>query len=844
MRGSPLQRRSNLIRAFGLSAALCLVLASRVYVTFDAVRVKLVQAPVTAVSGRVQVATDETIALDGLQAPFAVIARLRHDSPATERFEIQIDGRMVCSPRVRPNASRRVDCAWPVDWNQSLSHQVTVSGPTSAWTLEYLEFATHHGATRAHDLLIVPAISRNYTRPDVGWIALTWIVVAVFFLLPVPTQMPRAVDALYTIAAILVAGLFVAVSISSLASPYTVLLSPRAFLRSMCVLLAPRLWVAGAWLMGWPHDAARTSAASPRPSAILVLIVSGVLGFRVGIVGFPSWQVVVETAQVVAGIVAYPSGNPFYIYHTKLWTGLHQILAVFLLAGVSEITLSMMISGLLGMVSFQALSIVVYALSRDALLAVASAFLVFFTGVAESGVIYPISLVGTTHTYGVLGLSWVVLVAGLLGAAYRRTGSFLLGITPAVHPSIGMWFGLIVALAAAWDFRRFREARTVAVPYLLVGCALTLVSLAAQLALIRDVPPMDGELARRYLTAFIGFWDGHRAPVSFNSAGVAMNAAALVLALLWLNAFVSHVPRPAVFLLRIIAVSAALSLGLAFLSRVPPGQLPATLMILMPGRMLNFNAMIVPALLLGFVGIYRRTVWGGWLALFVTIALLLNGRSRLWIWSGESLLARLVLERRVEMLLVLGLASLALVAGARFAALDEQRRGASIARVAALALMVWSATQTWKVSAQPLDIFFDRTNNTVFSAAAKERGMLATSADLHLVQLRTRRPVLLDGGGLDGLPYAIEAGREMERILRDVYAIDFFNPPEEARGSGVIPREANRAAWEHYSKEKWQDIRRIYSVTHVLAYADWELALPVVARDIVHVLYRIPLTEE
>jgi hypothetical protein len=121
--------------------------------------------------------------------------------------------------------------------------------------------------------------------------------------------------------------------------------------------------------------------------------------------------------------------------------------------------------------------------------------------------------------------------------------------------------------------------------------------------------------------------------------------------------------------------------------------------------------------------------------------------------------------------------------------------------------------------------------------------MLATSADLHLVQLRTRRPVLLDGGGLDGLPYAIEAGPEMERILRDVYAIDFFHPPEEARGSGIIPRSSNRLVWEGYSEDKWRYIGRTYGVTHVLAYADWNLALPVVTRDNELLLYRIPLAE-
>ena len=71
----------------------------------------------------------------------------------------------------------------------------------------------------------------------------------------------------------------------------------------------------------------------------LVLAVSGLFGFRIGLVGFPTWHICVETAQVVAGLVRYPAENPFYIYHTKLWSLVIQICAVLLKAGLSEITL-------------------------------------------------------------------------------------------------------------------------------------------------------------------------------------------------------------------------------------------------------------------------------------------------------------------------------------------------------------------------------------------------------------------------------------------------------------------------------------------------------------------------
>src|ERR1700687_2410800 len=117
-----------------------------------------------------------------------------------------------------------------------------------------------------------------------------------------------------------------------------------------------------------------------RNGALRVLALSGILGFWIGITCFPTWQVAVESAQVIAGLVSYPADNPFYIYHLKLWTALHEILAVLLRAGLSEITLSEIVSGVLGMVSLQALSMFVFAFSRDVVSAVGTAFVIFLSG--------------------------------------------------------------------------------------------------------------------------------------------------------------------------------------------------------------------------------------------------------------------------------------------------------------------------------------------------------------------------------------------------------------------------------------------------------------------------------
>ena len=60
-----------------------------------------------------------------------------------------------------------------------------------------------------------------------------------------------------------------------------------------------------------------------------------------------------------------------------------------------------------------------------------------------------------------------------------------------------------------------------------------------------------------------------------------------------------------------------------------------------------------------------------------------------------------------------------------------------------------------------------RAPDPVLAVAAAREGHLATAGDLSLVQLRTRRPVLIDGLTLDSLPYAIESGPTVDGILQD-----------------------------------------------------------------------------
>ena len=600
-----------------------------------------------------------------------------------------------------------------------------------------------------------------------------------------------------------------------------------------------------------PADALRRNQTA---QVAAVLVVSGIGGFHAGMVTFPDWQVAVETAQVVAGIVRYPVDNPFYLYHLKLWTVLHQVCALLLQAGISEIALSKIVSGVLGMVSFQAIALIVYALSRDALLAIGSVFLIAFTRTAEFGVNYPIYLVGSPHTYGVIGLSLIALIAGLAGAGWYRAAGLLLGIAPAVHPSLGAWFGLTMGVAAVWHARRDGSEIRPAIKFVLLGGAITAISLLVQLAQTRGIPPIEPQLADRYLKSFTSFWDGHRQTVRLAADGTKLNLGTLALAILWLK-LAPALPSSAKLLLRVIVVTTTASLVLALLSFIPPSQLPSTLLVLMPGRLLNFGAFIAVSLLIGLLGhawLNRPALWSRLLALYLSVGLLISRRSMLWEWMDRPESG----TKPPQILLTVALLLIVVTIVSRTRRAEERsgvpgpdfsavawpvRHLTNVARGSLLIVLLGAMVLLWQWPARPPHtIFVDRTTSPALAQVAKGSGLLLTGGDMQLIQIRTRRPVLINGGGLDGLPYALESGPALERILRDVYAIDLFNPPEEARGLGAIPNEVNLAAWQRFSPEQWRQIRHAYHVTQVMTPPRWELALPVVVDDAGFVLYDLP----
>lgn len=598
--------------------------------------------------------------------------------------------------------------------------------------------------------------------------------------------------------------------------------------------------------------------AAAFPHATVVLAASGGTGALIGLALW-NWQWAVEHAQVLAGLVTYPPTSPVAIAHAKLWSLVPQCGALLLSLGMSEAVLSQILSGLLGLVSFQALALVCYALGRNAVVAIGAPLVIFVSHASNYGIVYPIALLASSHTYGVIGLSLAVLCVALLGVGWYRTGGFLLAITPSVQVTLGVWTMAIVALAVLFD-RELRPELRKSARAVLMGAALTLVSFGIHRALAPPVPAIDAETASRFFRSFVTFWDWHRQPVPLTSRGVMITAESIAVAAAWLAGPGRSFPASSRLLLRIVAIGGAGSIGLAAWSSVFAASMPDWVLVLMPGRLINVNILMAAAVLAGLLAATQQQT----VRLFVIVAaaaLLLSRGSPLWLFLGHGPLP--VFDFQSGAVLTAG-AAVAIgsallsrrISVARAAEPDpdvtspgtsptirRRRAGAlvvgaaSVAGFVLLAILAVAKSDRFQAGRE---VMSDWTTDPLLAETARGSGPLLTGGRLFLVQLRTRRPVLLDGGTLDTLPYAIEAGPAMDRILRDVYGIDLFNPPSEARNSGAVPPEANRKIWTAFSRARWQEIAREYGVSQVLTPAGWKLDLPLVASSTEFHLYEIP----
>lgn len=581
--------------------------------------------------------------------------------------------------------------------------------------------------------------------------------------------------------------------------------------------------------------------SSPSQRAVHgVIVASGIIGFVVGLVCYPTWHEGLERAQVLAGVVQHPSDAPMRLVMLSSWTIVQESAGLLLRYGVSERMATLVLSGLAGMVSLQALAVGVLALSGNAVLAVLASVAIVMAKAAEGGVTYPLSLIGSTNTDGVIGFSYVVLGLGLIGAGRARAGAFALGFAPAVYAPMGVSIWGVVAIALCVWPSMLRTARK---PF-----ALGALAAIACLLTHHWFRGSTGQIARIWIelgdpsslmSVGLRYWDVHRQPFNlFSGSGMAIPIST-GLALLWLVRFPDSLPVAAHTFLRMTVIAVALGGVLSLSYWFVPLQIPSAIALLIPSRLMDVGIFMLPVFVVGLLGRRQDDVAAQLVLAAILVSLLAIGFA---IGATDTPLA----SRASKM--ELALAALALVLLAERSRRQGQAQGfaagvaprllrASLLIVAVL-LPLKVAAAAWGFQERLARQFQDGTTEPLFSAARNRPGMLLAQGGIESVQLRTRRPLLIDGATVDRAIYAPDALAGIARILERVYGVDFGARP--TKNIGALTEDAGRMLWESRTRAEWQAIAGAFGVTDILTTREWRLQLPIISLNAEFILYAVP----
>lgn len=608
----------------------------------------------------------------------------------------------------------------------------------------------------------------------------------------------------------------------------------------------------------WPSMEAILKKPSVRIGLSLLLVTTG--GILHGtVLGRIPLQTAIEHAQVIAGVVTYPVESPFFYFLTQTWSGLHQVLAAALKLGISEVDLALYLSMMQSTLSSLWIFLMVFAITKrlhPSFLSVPLIFMIFDTGLIY-GIQYPIYLSGSPHTSGVLGMGLTALVLAIIALERYWLGGALAAVGICVHSVLLGWMTLILLFTALFFNASKKERSKKLLSGILSGISIPVLSFllhrrSQSQNLIDTLPKLK---PTDYL-AFIKNWDSHRnidfSPFmkifslqsidrsdTFFVAFCLMSLVALLLLLLRRSSshfnFYHLNVRFTVDLMLIYLIFALIASFISIYC-IHHSSVATTFPILlnavraMPMRLLNLLVMIAFPALIGF-HYKNRAQFNSALSLFL-IALIpylsvqmshLPDHLRayeLWILLGFTTASALLTHKRFQKKL--------------------SPTVALLTQVATLSVTVL----TFLNSLQRVPIFSDLQgdlrNSTDDLIIQKDQSskLFIVGPGVEYLQMRTRKPLLVDLFQLDGFSYLIDTWGNLEAVMNDIYRIDL-----RSRGSGDVA--SIRTVFESRATQAWQDLGKKYSAERVVVLKTWKLKLPLLAESSSFRLYSLlPETEE
>ena len=556
----------------------------------------------------------------------------------------------------------------------------------------------------------------------------------------------------------------------------------------------------------------------------LLLLLSGIFGFVAGTTT-ATWQVPIETAQVLMGLVVYDPTTLQYNYHVSVFSILNHIGCILLSLTNSEIISSLLLSGMLGILAMQALVMAIFLVLRNVYLSIFLALCLTVLNFFGPGISYPIWFMGSEHSYGRAGLTFVLYAVLFIAHSKYRVGFFLCGLALWVHPTWGLWLNICLVLTFFMQYRNLKELLvTRNIAFYILGVGMFLAALAWQ-KIYYPIGLGNGSSevseARDIFLNYIKYWDYHRQKfdnIRLLTQGILYAWLSLLLAIFFIKKNNGAPAGERVFF-SFVVISTVLSSIFVFVpSWFDPKFFPEFMVTLMPGRFINISIFLCSPLLLASIPSLLPYLTGPKKKLHAVV----------WKLAAASILI--------------------IVIGSRFG-----MRSAIISTGLAAVLIWWIQNRQTPYAANPVRIFQENpwiclTAITLIaltpayfiykSQPIADRfrtigipktfdGAILTTMEHYLLQLGTRVGTITPH--LDGYVYAGSASLiGLNQLTKDIFGISLsVVPPANMQlHQSIIATIDYKATWESRACEEWERLSKKYHFGLVLVPASMQLRLP------------------
>ena len=393
----------------------------------------------------------------------------------------------------------------------------------------------------------------------------------------------------------------------------------------------------------------------------------------------------------------------------------------------------------------------------------------------------------TEHTFGQMGLTLSLAILTML--TYKKYGwaLFLLGIQYGIHPAWALWSTLLLISAMYFQRRSLQSNFIKFILSLFSGSLITLTLFLYHKFLLPNSSYEMQSDPKNLIQVYLKFWDYHRnRPFDLSSI---LYSLTLVILLFSLSKLIKKSYFELANLNIIVAISSLVSTLLYLLNDGLLQNNFVPLSLLMPGRYMNFHALLILPIIMININYLILKVKSKFTLidnyLFKIIVILLLPFFLLYAYFFTSYMSRIPFN------------------------LEN------------------SAGNIYNSKAVYCK-YLNRDDKQVLTAGISGR----------LIPINCKRSIILDSHTTDFIPYLPKGVNQIKNLTEQLYGISFNDPRinfriagKEFYRSGAIPPEIIKPIWEMRTLSDWNLLACKFNFSNIVTPTNFKINLPIVFSD-------------